>query len=61
VQSARAETRVIRMVVGEQRQMSYSNMAKVTVGNPQVADVKTIGSNYRIPSFCSPPVPAGPP
>lgn len=44
----RADTRVIRMVVGEQKPMSYSNISKVTVGNPQVADVKIIGTNSFI-------------
>jgi Flp pilus assembly secretin CpaC len=45
---ARAEPRVVRMVVGEQKSMSFQGITKVTVGNPRVADVKIIGSNSFI-------------
>jgi pilus assembly protein CpaC len=44
----RAEARVVRMVIGEQKSMSFPGITKVTVGNPRVADVKIIGSNSFI-------------
>jgi len=45
---ASAESRVIRLVVGEQKSMSFQGITKVTVGNPRVADVKIIGPNSFI-------------
>jgi pilus assembly protein CpaC len=45
---ARAESRLIRMVVGEQKSMKYTGIEKVIVGNPKVADVKNIGRDTFI-------------
>ena len=43
-----AQQRVIRMVVGEQKTMKYKGIDKVIVGNPRVADVKSIGRDTFI-------------
>ncbi len=40
-----AEARVIRMVVGEQKTMQYTNIEKVIIGNSRVADAKRIDDN----------------
>ncbi len=42
------ESRQIRMSLGEQKKMTIKGITKVTVGNPQVADIKTIGPNSFI-------------
>jgi len=42
---AQAEKRLIRMVVGEQRSMSFKGTTKVSVGNPNVADAKPLGGD----------------
>ena len=42
---ARADDRVIRMVVGEQRNMSFKGTTRVSVGNPKVADAKPLGGD----------------
>ena len=42
---AQAQERVIRMVVGEQRSMSFKGTTKVSVGNPGVADAKPLGGD----------------
>jgi len=39
------EERVIRMVVGEQKTMSFSGAYQVSVGSPAVADVKSLGAD----------------
>ncbi len=46
--SAKAESRMVRMVVGEQKSMKYKGIDKVIVGNPRVADVKNIGRDTFI-------------
>ncbi|MBW1809012.1 MAG: pilus assembly protein N-terminal domain-containing protein [Deltaproteobacteria bacterium] len=43
-----AQGRMIRMVVGEQKSMKYTGIDKVIVGNPRVADVKTVGRDTFI-------------
>ncbi len=43
--TAQAQDRIIRMVVGEQKQMSFRGTSKVSVGNPSVADAKPLGGD----------------
>jgi pilus assembly protein CpaC len=43
--TAQAQDRIIRMVVGEQKQMSFRGTSKVSVGNPNVADAKPLGGD----------------
>jgi pilus assembly protein CpaC len=45
---AKAATRVVRMVVGEQKSMTFKGIDKVIVGNPRVADIKNIGADTFI-------------
>jgi pilus assembly protein CpaC len=45
VNPAQAQERIIRMVVGEQRSMSFKGTTKVSVGNPKVADAKPLGGD----------------
>lgn len=42
---ARAQERIFRMVVGEQRSLSFKGASQVSVGNPKVADAKVLGKN----------------
>ena len=48
VARAGEDSRQIRMTLGEQKKMTIKGITKVTVGNPQVADIKTIGTNSFI-------------